>query len=291
MPEIILKNHIISGDVIEGITYNAPKLIVRDKLVIKDPIKITLKDDNNENLEIVIGKSSEVKFILEVASDDLEPNNYHLKLTAMDNSKVSYLLISDLKSEKAIIHHDFEAKRDSQVELMGGFVSNKLDAKMHAELTGEGAYVGIRAVAVSSYGNIQNIDIELTHAAKYTTGLMHNIAIANGNGKVILNGVEKILQGMIKADAYQNLKGIIASDTAIIEVNPILLIDEHDVKAGHGATVGKLEEHSIYYLMSRGLTRKDAEKLMINGLLTPLIDAITDQPLKERFVELVNERL
>ena len=43
--------------------------------------------------------------------------------------------------------------------------------------------------------------------------------------------------------------------------------------------------------MSRGLTRKDAEKLMINGLLTPLIDAITDQPLKERFVELVNERL
>ena len=229
MPEIILKNHVISGDIIEGITYDAPKLIVRDKLVIKDPIKITLKDDNNENLEIIIGKSSEVKFILEVASEDLEPNNYNLKLTAMDNSKVSYLLISDLKSEKGTIHHYFEAKRDSRVELMGGFVSNKLDAKMQAILTGEGSYVGIRAVAVSSYGNIQNIDIELIHAAQHTTGLMHNIAIANGNGKVILNGVEKILKGMSKADAYQNLKGIIASDSATIEVNPILLIDEHEI--------------------------------------------------------------
>lgn len=291
MPEIILKDHVISGDVIEGITYDAPKLIVRDKLVIKEPIKITLKDDNNENLEIVIGKSSEVKIILEVASDDTEPNTYNLKLTAKDNAKVSYLLISDLKSEKGLIHHYFEAGRDSNLELMGGFVSNKLDAKMQARLIGEGANVGIRAVAVSSFGNVQNIDIELIHAAKYSTGLMHNIAIANGNGKVILNGVEKILQGMSKANAYQNLKGIIASDQAVIEVNPILLIDEHDVKAGHGATVGKLEEQSIYYLMSRGLTRKEAERLMINGLLAPLIDAITDEPLKERFVELVNERL
>jgi Fe-S cluster assembly protein SufD len=120
---------------------------------------------------------------------------------------------------------------------------------------------------------------------------MHNIAIANSNGRVILNGVEKILKGMKQADAYQSLKGIIASDQAIIEVNPILLIDEYDVKAGHGATIGKLDENSVYYLMSRGLTRKDAERLMINGFLNPIISEIEDEPLKERFVSLVNQRL
>ena len=156
---------------------------------------------------------------------------------------------------------------------------------------GKGANVHIRVVAISSTNNEQNIDIELIHQAPYSTGLMHNIAIANNNGKIILNGVEKIEQGMIKVDAYQSLKGIITSDDAVIEVNPILLIDEHDIKAGHGATVGKLDEHSIYYLMSRGLTKKEAEKLMINGLLSPLIDAITDQELKERFINLVNDRL
>jgi len=96
---------------------------------------------------------------------------------------------------------------------------------------------------------------------------------------------------MKQADAYQSLKGIIASDQAIIEVNPILLIDEYDVKAGHGATIGKLDENSVYYLMSRGLTRKDAERLMINGFLNPIISEITDEPLKERFVSLVNQRL
>ena len=87
--------------------------------------------------------------------------------------------------------------------------------------------------------------------------MMHNIAIANANGKVILNGVEKILKGMKNSNAYQSLKGIIASDEATIEVNPILLIDEYDVKAGHGATIGKLDENSLYYLMSRGLDKKN----------------------------------
>ena len=201
------------------------------------------------------------------------------------------LFRSDLLSENAVINHLFEAKRDAQLELLGGFVSNVLKAKMTARLLGENSLVHIRAIAVSSYNNNQTVDIELIHEAPHTTGLMHNIAIANGNGKVILNGVEKILQGMIKSDAYQNLKGIITSDDAVIEVNPILLIDEHDITAGHGATVGKLEEISIYYLMSRGLTKNEAEKLMINGLLAPLVNAISDEPLKERFVNLVNERI
>lgn len=291
MPEIILKDHVITGELPKGITYQEPKLIVDKNLVFKEPIKITLADDNNETLEVVVGKSSEIKIILEIRNTSVEPNTYNLKLTAEENAKVIYLLVADLKSNKGLIHHFFEAKRDSQLELMGGFVSNILDARMQARLLGEGSNVHMRAVAVSSFGNKQNIDIELVHEAPYSTGLMHNIAIANGDGKVILNGVEKIHQGMIKTDAYQSLKGIIASDDAIIEVNPILLIDEHDITAGHGATVGKLEEQSIYYLMSRGLSRKEAEKLMINGLLSPLINAITDEPLKERFLTLVNERL
>ncbi len=291
MMEVIIKGGKTSGKLPLGISYNFPQLIIEDKRVFEETLKISLLDDNNENLEIIVGKSSEIKIILEVTSKQVVKHNYNLSLTALANSKVTYLLISDLASDNAVINHKFIAKRDSNLELLGGFVSNVLEAKMSAYLVEENALVHMRAVAVSSLDNDQVIDIELIHDAPYTTGLMHNIAIANANGRVILNGVEKINQGMIKADAYQSLKGIIASDDATIEVNPILLIDEHDIKAGHGATVGKLEEVSIYYLMSRGLTRKDAEKLMINGLLAPLVNEISDEPLKERFVNLVNERI
>lgn len=289
--ELTLKNHQIVEALPKGIKFESSKLLIEDNKVFEETLKINLLDDNNETLEIHVGKSSEIKIILEIASKDAKPNKYNLNLTAHQNSKVTYLLISELLSEDAVINHTFEAKRDSSMELLGGFVSNVLEARMRARLLEENANVHIRAIAVSSFGNNQKIDIELIHEAPYTTGLMHNIAIANGNGKVILNGVEKILQGNVKSDAYQSLKGIITSDDAVIEVNPILLIDEHDIKAGHGATVGKLEEVSIYYLMSRGLTRNEAEKLMINGLLSPLVNAISDEPLKERFVNLVNERI
>lgn len=289
--EVIIKEGIIKGSLPLGISYQNHKLVVEKNKVFKETLKISLHDDNNESLEIHVGLSSEIKIILEVASKEENPHNYNFKLVAEANSNVTYLLITDLVSNDAVINHTFEAKRDAKLELLGGFVSNVLEAKMTARLLEENASVHIRAIAVSSYDNNQVVDIELIHEAPYTTGLMHNIAIANGNGKVILNGVEKILQGMIKADAYQSLKGIITSDDAVIEVNPILLIDEHDITAGHGATVGKLEEVSIYYLMSRGLTKNEAEKLMINGLLAPLVNAISDEPLKERFVNLVNERI
>lgn len=255
------------------------------------PIKITIKDDNNESLEIVVSENSSIKIILELSSQELTPHQYKLMLTAKKNAQVKYLLVSELSSKKAFVEHYFTAARDAKLDLIGGFVSDILDAKMHVELKGEGAEVKMRAVAVSSDENKQNIDVLIIHQAPNTIGDMTNIGIANKKGKIVLNGVEKIEKGMKQANAFQTLKGIITSDQAIVEVNPILLIDEFDVKAGHGATIGKIEEDQLYYLMSRGLSQKESEKLIINGFLKPVIDEIDDEPLKERFMNLVNLRI
>lgn len=290
MAELVIKNQAVSGQLLDGVTFTNSILKIDDNKTFNEPLVIKV-EQLNQTFTIEVGKNSEVKIILNIDDENINEQQYHLNLIAKDNSKVTYLLISELNSNKGLISHTFEALRDSHLELMGGFVSNVLDANMTARLLGVGATVNIRAVAVSSTDNIQNIDIELIHEAPHTTGLMHNIAIAGSNGKVILNGVEKILQGNSKSDAYQNLKGIITSDEAVIEVNPILLIDEYDITAGHGATVGKLEELSIYYLMSRGISEEDAKRLMINGLLHPLVSEITDEGIKEKFVKLVNDRL
>jgi Fe-S cluster assembly protein SufD len=90
---------------------------------------------------------------------------------------------------------------------------------------------------------------------------------------------------MKQAHAFQTLKGIILSDQAIVNVNPILLIDEYDVKAGHGATIGKLEAEQLYYLQSRGLTKQQAEKLIIHGFIKPIIDHIKDEVIATRIEE------
>ncbi|MDO9629364.1 MAG: SufD family Fe-S cluster assembly protein [Acholeplasmataceae bacterium] len=291
MKSIVIKNHEVTSKLPQGFTYQNQILTIPKNTDYQDPIKITVADDNNESFEIVVSENTSIKIILELASNDTDENNYKFNLTAKQNSKVKYLLISELSSKKAILEHNFRAERDSKLELIGGFVSDVLVAKLAVNLAQEGAEVKMRAVAVSSFDNNQTIDVHITHNAPNTYGDMTNIGIANKNGKIVLNGVEKIEKGMKNANAFQTLKGIITSDTAVVEVNPILLIDEYDVKAGHGATIGKIQEDVLFYLRSRGLTHKEAEKLIINGFIRPIVDEIDDEPLKERFVYVVNSRI
>jgi len=291
MNEIIIKDHKVKSKLPKGFTFDEQTLTIPKNEVIQDPIKITLQDDNNESLKIVVEENASVKLILEVASSDITKNTYKLNLEAKQNAQVKYLLVAELESKDALLDHYFTAHRDAKLDLVGGFLSNVLNSKMHVDLVGQGAEVKMRAVAVSSDDHNQKIDVLIVHEAPDTFGDMTNIGIANKRGKIVLNGVEKIKKGMKRANAFQTLKGIITSDQATVEVNPILLIDEFDVQAGHGATVGKIEEDQLYYLQSRGLSRSEAEKLIINGFLTPIIDEIEDEPLKERFVGLVNQRI
>jgi len=291
MKEIVIKQHQVQTKLPKDFIFEDQKLIIPKNIHYENPIKITIEDDNNEALDIIVSENTSIKIILELASQEQTEHFYKLQLTAKQNTSVKYLLVTELLTTKATVEHYFTAARDAKLDLIGGFVSNVLDAKMHVDLKGEGAEVKMRAVAVSSDNHKQNIDVLIVHQAPNTFGDMTNIGIANKQGKIVLNGVEKIEKGMKHANAFQTLKGIITSDKAIVEVNPILLIDEYDVKAGHGATIGKIEENQLYYLMSRGLTQRESEKLIINGFLQPVIDEIDDEPLKERFVHLVNTRI
>ena len=291
MRSITIYSDHVDNQLSSQFTYENHVLTTPKNIQYQEPIKINIDKELVEEFKIIVSENTSIKIILEILNKENDAHNYSLNLIGKRNSHTKYLLVSEIESKGAVINHLFEAGRDAKLDLVGGFVSNVLDAKMHIDLNAEGAEVKVRAVAVSSDENIQNIDVSITHKAPNTFGDMTNIGIANKKGKIVLNGVEKIEKGMKQANAFQTLKGIITSDQAIVEVNPILLIDEYDVKAGHGATIGKIEEDQLYYLMSRGLNRKEAEKLVINGFLKPVIDEIEDESLRERFVALANARI
>lgn len=287
MPEIM--SDLTNRKLPLGVKYAGNILKIEQNKQIKEPLVFSLK--TFKHFKIEVGKSSEVKIIIEINNNLKDNLDYNLDLILKENSQVEYLLVTELLSENVIINQNFIIEDDAKLDIMAGFLNNKVAAKLNSRLTGIGANINIRSVAISSTDNDQVIDVLINHEEKHSAGLMHNIAIASENGRVVLNGIEKILKGNSKSDAFQSLQGITTSNDAVIEVNPILLIDEYDVTAGHAATVGKLDEVSIYYLMSRGLTKKEAESLMINGLIRPIVDAISDEDIKERFVKMVNSRL
>jgi Fe-S cluster assembly protein SufD len=263
----------------KGVEYNGKTLKISGQII--EPVVFALS--NNEPLVIEAQDSSEAKIIIEINNNLKESLKYDVDLILKPNSNITYLLVTELLSDDATINQNVIIEKDASLNFMVGFLNNRL--------IGIGSNVNVRVVTISGRDNSQTVDVIINHEAKNSKGLMYNVAIASANGRIVLNGIEKILKGNSKSDAYQNLQGITTSNDAFIEVNPILLIDEYDVTAGHGATVGQLDEESIYYLMSRGLTKKEAEKLMINGLIRPVVDEITDKDIKERFINVVNKRL
>ena len=95
--------------------------------------------------------------------------------------------------------------------------------------------------------------------------LQHGVILEKAT--LTFNGIGHIIKGAKGADAQQESRVLMLSDQARSDANPILLIDENDVTAGHAASIGQVDPEDMYYLMSRGLDKATAERLVVRGSL------------------------
>ena len=119
------------------------------------------------------------------------------------------------------------------------------------------------------------------HKNKSTFSNIENVGIASNGAKIIFDVTGKIESGMAKSRCSQLSKGILMDDESVINAKPILLIDEYDCFANHGASIGKMSDEALFYIRSRGLTKEDAFFLIISGIINPYIDSIPDEKYKE----------
>ena len=271
------------------VTMNESQVTIKKGSVLERPLTLELTDQRT--LDVTVEPNCEFTMIVDLRDAVMDGATYDLSLDIAPNSQVSYVLLSETPQLNVTINQRIDVAKDAKVHVISAFLSESLDANITVRLNGQGSNVMMNAIAVSSLKQSQVINVNMTHYAPYSFADMYNIGIANGQGRIVLNGVEKIEQGMTQANAFQTLKGIILSDSAIVEVNPILLIDEYDVKAGHGATIGKIEENQLYYLQSRGLTKDEAEKLIIHGYIKPILDEIKDETISKRLEASIYQRL
>jgi Fe-S cluster assembly protein SufD len=75
------------------------------------------------------------------------------------------------------------------------------------------------------------------------------------------------------------------------DANPILLIDEDDVTAGHAASVGRVDPTQLYYLMSRGIPKLEAERLIIHGFLAPVVNEIPIESVQKQLIEVIERKV
>lgn len=182
--------------------------------------------------------------------------------------------------------------RDATVDWAIGVMNDgNVIADFDSDLVGEGAHSEVKIVAISSGKQTQGIDTRVTNKAPHTIGHILQHGVIRERGALTFNGIGHILKGAKGADAQQESRVLMLSDKARGDANPILLIDENEVTAGHAASVGRVDPEEMYYLMSRGLHKEEAERLVIRGFLGSVLTAIPVEAVRKELVEVIEGKL
>jgi Fe-S cluster assembly protein SufD len=115
--------------------------------------------------------------------------------------------------------------------------------------------------------------------------------VLTDSARVVYSGLIHVHEGAQKTDAYQKNNNLILSNTARADSIPNLEIAANDVRCSHGATAGKVSEDHLFYLMCRGLSRREAERLIVTGFLAPLIERVPLADLRKRLYALIDAKM
>lgn len=230
------------------------------KIVINPFLSVTINEFYNTDVTI--------KLIIDI--NDHSVVNYNtFNLLCINKS-----LIINLNEHSQLINYSLELGYNSNID----YEFNLLKRKSKINFT---------LVNYSDKNIFNSYNIKTNHLTKETDAVIMNYGALNNASKIDFNVQNYIKKGCKKSNTYQKTKILLLSDNPITNVNPILLIDEFDVTAGHAATVSKINEQEIYYLQTKGLTKDEAQKVITLGYL--LEKAPTDK--KEELEQMIEKRM
>ncbi|WP_150267328.1 Fe-S cluster assembly protein SufD [Paenibacillus tepidiphilus] len=275
-------------------------LYVPKNVVIDTPLQAILLTDDAEatfvpHILIVADTNSSVTYVDNYVSDKTESglHNGAVEVFVGAGAKVQYASVHQFGTDTTdITYRRAVVENDGTIEwIVGEMNYGDTASDTKSVLKGNGASSDAKVIAVGSGSQKLNYTTQAQHFGKNTPSDMITRAVMRESATSIINGVTKIEKGATRADGQQTEKVLMLSPKARGDANPILLIDEDDVTAGHAASVGQVNPEQIYYLMSRGISRHDAEKLIIYGFLAPVVSQIPLEGLRNQLQTLVERKL
>ena len=237
----------------------------------------------NKKNKIIVKKNSELHIIdYTINKSKFVCNNYE-EITLEENSILKNISLQKDKSEGYF--HKFsknklnKGSKYNQLLFSSGLKFNKLD--LEADLLGEDAECNIQAGLYLNKNQHQEIKTRINHLAPNSRSYQKIKNVLNSNAKGVYQGKIYVKDIAQKTDAYQLSKALLLNDDTEFNSKPELEIYADDVKCSHGSTSGNVEEDSLYYLMTRGLSRKESLMLLINGFLNDIVDNIKSNTIKD----------
>ncbi len=171
----------------------------------------------------------------------------------------------NLVTQRALVH------QNASMEWLDGNLGSKLTMKYPScYLIGEGAHGEILSIAYAGNGQHHDTGGKVVHAAPRTTSSIVSKSISRGTGRSSYRGLCKVYEGATHAKSNVECDALLLNETSRTDTYPYIEIEERDANVGHEATVSKVGEEQLFYLMSRGMSEEEAMALIVRGFIEPI---------------------
>ena len=228
-----------------------------------------------ERTLIIADEGSEAHYIEGCTAPVYTTDSFHsgvIEIIVKPNARFRYTTIQNwsnnmynLVTQRAIVHED------AKMEWLDGNLGSKLTMKYPScFLVGERAHGSILSIAYAGDGQHQDTGGKVIHAAPYTTSQITSKSISKANGRASYRGLCKVYDGAVGARSNVECDALLLDESARTDTYPYIEIDENTASIGHEATVSRVGDEQLFYLMSRGLSQEEAMSMVVRGFIEPI---------------------
>jgi Fe-S cluster assembly protein SufD len=245
---------------------------------------------------IVLEEGAEATVLAETGSSDAAATGLHcgaIEIVVGPHARLRYV---NLQNWGAGVWHFAHQKalvdRGAQLQWTIGALGSRLaQVSQHVGLVGRRAEVQVNGVMFTegkqqlTYNTLQHHQVP-----ECTSDLLYKGALQD-KSRLVWRGMIRVDRDAQKTDGYQRNDNLILSDSARADSIPGLEIQADDVKCSHGATVGRVDDEQVFYARSRGLTRKEAIRMIVAGFFQQVFDRITIPSVRDALGEAIRRRV
>src|SRR4051812_32381512 len=237
-------------------------------------------------LLVVAEEGARFTLVEEYSSADPELSGYSnaaVELFVQQDAKLEYVSVQNYSQETwHFATHHAQVERDAELDwVAGGFGSKKGKIRIQNDLTGPGATSRVTGAYFADGDQHLDYDTFQEHAAPNTESDFAFKGALRDSASAVWRGMIRVEPDAQKTNAYQENRNLLLSPQAHADSIPGLEIMANDVRCTHGATLGRVDRDMLFYLMARGLSRAEAERLIVRGFFQDVLDRVEIEPVRE----------
>lgn len=247
---------------------------------------------------VVVGENAELTLVDELHSDDFGAQTLASGATeifAEENAKVDWVRVQRWGANTLHLATDrLVAGRDARITTLNlALGAQTARSDIQCVLQKPGAHVDMLGLYITDETQHYDHETLQDHVAPHASSNLLFKGALRDQGRSVFRGLIRVHPGAQRTDAYQTNRNLILSDAARADSLPNLEIAADDVRCSHAATVGQLDEEEIFYLLSRGIPKQEAVRLVVFGFFGEVLDQLPESlaQVKRELVEVIERKL